>query len=401
MIKRTPSLRFKGFVDEWEEKEFNAIFETTVPTNTLSRANLTTEKTTIKNIHYGDVLIKFGETVDIKNDTIPYVIDDDKHKFNGATLQNGDIVFADAAEDETVGKAVEITNITDEFVVSGLHTIVARPKEQFAHKYLGYYVNSKAYHDNLLSLMQGIKVLSISKSALSKTSVVYPKEVPEQTKVGNLFNTLDSRIAQQQKKHDALVNVKKALLQKMFPQNGKTLPEVRFKGFAEEWEEKSLGEVAENIVAGGDINKDLICESGKYPVIANALTGEGIVGYYKKEYRIKAPAVTVTGRGDVGHAKARETNFTPVVRLLTITSTLDIHFLENTVNNIDIMIESTGVPQLTVPQLSAYNIKYPKIGEQTKIGNLFKTVDNLIDLNKQKLEKLKNIKKACLEKMFV
>ena len=125
-------------------------------------------------------------------------------------------------------------------------------------------------------------------------------------------------------------------------------------------------------------------------------------GYYKNEYRVKAPAVTVTGRGDVGHAKARNVDFTPVVRLLSIKSEHDIYFLENAINTIKIVVESTGVPQLTVPQLSKYVISYPNSSEEeTKIGIYFRNLDDLITLHQRKLEKLKNIKKSMLEKMFV
>ena len=140
------------------------------------------------------------------------------------------------------------------------------------------------------------------------------------------------------------------------------------------------------IVAGGDINKSDIQETGKFPVIANALTNDGIVGFYNEYYRIKAPAVTVTGRGDVGHAKARNIHFTPVVRLLTIISDLDINFLENAINILNIVIESTGVPQLTVPQLGKQEISFPENKlEQEKIGAFFSNLDNLITLHQRKI----------------
>ena len=87
------------------------------------------------------------------------------------------------------------------------------------------------------------------------------------------------------------------------------------------------------MLAGGDIDKSRVVVNGKYPIYANALTNDGIVGYYDDTYRVKAPAVTVTGRGDVGHAQARMTVFTPVVRLLAIRSEHDSYFLENAINN--------------------------------------------------------------------
>ena len=162
-------------------------------------------------------------------------------------------------------------------------------------------------------------------------------------------------------------------------------PEIRFKEFTNAWEQRKLDNCTDEIVAGGDIDKEKLLSSGTYPVIANALTNDGIVGFYNNSYRIKAPAVTVTGRGDVGHAKARSVNFTPVVRLLTVISRHDPVFLENAINTLNIVIESTGVPQLTVPQLGKHEIKFPEnISEQTKIGAFFCKLDNLVTLHQRK-----------------
>ena len=178
-------------------------------------------------------------------------------------------------------------------------------------------------------------------------------------------------------------------------------PQLRFAGFDDTWEQRKLGDVATEMVAGGDIDKDLILDEGRYPVIANALTNDGIVGYYNEDYRIKAPAVTITGRGDVGHAKARIVDFTPVVRLLSLKSNHDVFFLENAINTLKIVIESTGVPQLTVPQLAKYEISFPKsLDEEEKIGVYFNQLDDLITLHQRKYDKLTNVKKSMLEKMF-
>ena len=183
-------------------------------------------------------------------------------------------------------------------------------------------------------------------------------------------------------------------------ENKSLKPKIRFKGFTEAWEQRKLEEIAE-ISAGGDIDNSKICENGKYPVIANALTNEGIVGYYEKEYRIKAPAITVTGRGDVGHALARNIDFTPVVRLLSLKTKHNNNFIANAINTKKIIVESTGVPQLTVPQLGSYEIYFTTEKEEVKIGNFFVALDNLITLHQKKLNKLKNIKKSLLDKMFV
>ena len=239
-------------------------------------------------------------------------------------------------------------------------------------------------------------------SIFSEFDVTVPVSKIEQKKIGDYFRNLDHLITLHQRKYEKLSNIKKSMLEKMFPKNGSNVPEIRFKGFTEAWEQRKLGDVATEMVAGGDVCKELIVDKGRYPVIANALTNDGIIGYYNDDYRITAPAVTVTGRGDVGHTMARIVDFTPVVRLLSIKSNHDVFFLENAINTIKIVIESTGVPQLTVPQLAKYEIPLPKsLDEEEKIGIYFRNINNLITLHQRKLEKLKNIKKSMLEKMFI
>ena len=276
-----------------------------------------------------------------------------------------------------------------------------RPLVKFDLDYLAFMLRSESVRKQIKLLAQGISRFNISKTKMMDIEIPLSK-IDEQVAIGRYFAQLDNLITLHQRKYDSLVNVKKAMLEKMFPKNGETVPEIRFKGFTDAWEQRKLGEVATEMIAGGDVDKELLLEEGHYPVIANALTNDGIVGYYNDQYRIKAPAVTVTGRGDVGHAKARNVDFTPVVRLLSIKTNHDVYFLENAINTLKIVIESTGVPQLTVPQLAKYEISFPKaLKEEEKIGQYFANLDHLITLHQRKLEKLKNIKKSCLEKMFV
>ena len=179
----------------------------------------------------------------------------------------------------------------------------------------------------------------------------------------------------------------------------KKVPELRFKGFTDDWEQRKLSNES-TITAGGDVDKSKLKEVGEYPIFANALTNDGTVGYYDSYYRVEAPAVTVTGRGDVGHAKARKVNFTPVVRLLAVKSNHDVDFLENAINNHKVLVESTGVPQLTAPQLGNYKIFFPTGEEEQKIGSFFKQLDKTIALHQRKLDLLKEQKKGYLQKMF-
>lgn len=177
------------------------------------------------------------------------------------------------------------------------------------------------------------------------------------------------------------------------------IPKIRFYSYQGAWTENKIADIVK-ISAGGDVDKVRLKESGKYPVIANALTNKGIVGFYD-DYKMKAPAVTVTGRGDVGYAVARHENFTPIVRLLTLQSEkIDVDYLENQINSMRILNESTGVPQLTAPQLGNYKVYHPKIEEQSAIGSLFRTLDDLLASYKDNLANYQSLKATMLSKMF-
>lgn len=178
-------------------------------------------------------------------------------------------------------------------------------------------------------------------------------------------------------------------------------PKIRLKGFTGEWKTHSLKEIDFSIIAGGDIDRELIKSQGRYPVIANAVSTDGIVGYYDDYYRVKAPAVSVTGRGEIGHAQARKTSFTPVVRLLSIQSKHDVDFLANAINCHKVVQESTGVPQLTTEKLSQYEIAFPKeLDEEIAIGKYIVAIDSLIQSTAKKIESLKQVKAASLQAMF-
>ena len=197
---KKPAIRFKGFTDAWEQRELNSAFDM-LQNNTLSRAELSDERGTAGNVHYGDILIKYSEVLDLHTESLLYIQSKEIiDKFKSSFLRDGDIIIADTAEDETVGKCTEIANLSDFDVLAGLHTIPLRPKQKYAVGYLGYYMNSNSFHDKLLPLMQGTKVTSISKSALQKTSISYPVNYSEQEKIGTYFRNLDTLITLHQRK---------------------------------------------------------------------------------------------------------------------------------------------------------------------------------------------------------
>ena len=198
-----------------------------------------------QNVHYGDILVKFSSVVDVSKDGLPYVNNSSEARCGRCTLlQNGDVIIADTAEDEAVGKAVEIQGIDGQKVISGLHTMAFRPKEGlFAPGFLGYFLNSSEYHNQLLPLMQGIKVLSISKSAIADTVIRYPsydeqeRIVESLSGVDDLIGALDEAIAKKQQ-------IKEGLMQQLL--TGKT----RLPGFSDDWVELRFDDFISRFATG-------------------------------------------------------------------------------------------------------------------------------------------------------
>ena len=415
-----PKIRFKNFDENWEVKEFKEIFSN-LPNNTLSRAELNYQTGLFKNVHYGDVLIKFGELLDVKNDRIPFISNDTLgNKFKLSKLQNGDIIIADTAEDESVGKCTELINAENENVVSGLHTIPVRPIQHFASKYLGYYLNSSSYHDQLLQLMQGIKVLSISKSALKSTVLVYPQEKFEQSKIGTYFQNLDKLITLQQQKHDKLVTLKKAMLDKMFPKEGADIPEIRFKDFDENWERTKLNNISDIIGGGtpsttfseywnGDIDWYSPTEIGDKIYATGSVKKITSLGLENSSAKIlpKNKTILFTSRAGIGDmallSKDGATN--QGFQSFVLKNGIDPYFIYTAGHLIKkyALKHASGSTFLEISgkQLGEMDLLIPSECEQSQIGSYFQNLDKLISLHQQEIQKLKNIKKACLEKMFV
>lgn len=228
--------------------------------NTLSRAELDSDGEVL-NIHYGDVLIKFGSILDCNDKDIPHIASGHESQ-NYQYLQNGDIIIADTAEDETVGKATELVNVSGRKVEAGLHTIPCRPLSCFASMYLGYYMNTPHFHRQLIPLMQGIKVLSISKGNIAKTKICAPKSMLEQQKISYLLNVLDRRTAAQRKVIEVLKKYKRGVIQHIFRRShGQTE--------SQQWQQVRLGDIFKKVSrrnTDGKI-KNVITNSAEYGLI--------------------------------------------------------------------------------------------------------------------------------------
>ena len=414
---KKPALRFAGFNDAWEQREFGETFDF-LTNNTLSRAELNDETGSVLNVHYGDILVKFGEIIDTETDHLPHISDVTK-VVRPAFLMDGDVIIADTAEDNTVGKCAEIIGIADKLVVSGLHTIPCRPRRQFAQGYLGYFMNSPAFHDQLLPLMQGTKVASVSKSAMADTLICYPADVTEQAFIGQYFMKLDNLITLHQRKYTKLMNIKKSMLDKMFPKDGASVPEIRFAGFTDAWEQRKVGDIL------SDVERPIaMLDDETYQLVTVKRRNEGIVsrGYLKGKdilvknyYRIHAGDFLISKRqvihGANGYVPKSLDNAVVSNEYMVAVSNNDIStafwaLMSQRKEMYQMyLFSSYGVDVekmvFNVDDWKKRSVIIPKLEEQTVIVSFFSKLDNLITLHQRELERLQNIKKSCLEKMFV
>lgn len=229
---------------DWELQTFEETFSI-LSNNTLSRENLNNCGGAVKNIHYGDIITRFSEVLDCKNENIPYLNDISLLTSSAQLLQDGDIIIADTAEDETVGKTTEVQGLGNGKMVAGLHTIPCRVKKgEFTPGWLGYYMNSHMYHNQILPFITGIKVSSISKSVLAKTIIVVPP-IDEQKQIIEVLSEIDLLIQKEQKVIDKIIEIKTGCLSKMFPKEGENIPELRLPEFTDVWEQCKLLDIVD------------------------------------------------------------------------------------------------------------------------------------------------------------
>ncbi len=385
-----PKLRFKEFNDEWQNIDLKNVFEY-FSTNSLSRDQLS-DSGIIKNIHYGDIHRKYPAIVDVGNDVETYIKDinyNNKYEY----CKDSDLIFADASEDyEGIGKVIELNNIKCN-TVSGLHTILARDKQNlFAPMFKGYYFNSPSIHNQIRILANGFKVYGISKDSINKLNINIPTK-EEQSKIARTLYLLDKKIELQTKKiEDLKLFTKKLETQYIF---NKQI----------EYSKKRIDDIF-TVKAGGDISKTNVSfvktPQFCYPIYSNNLEMNGLYGY-SDIYKINEESITVTGRGDIGKAIKREGKYYPIVRLLVLIPKMDINliYMQEAINNLTLIQESTGVPQLTAPQISRYEIHFPPLYIQEKYGKMLYLLQEKTTKELRKIEVLKQLKKGLIQNMFV
>lgn len=416
-----PRLRFKGFSDEWKTGQLRNNFST-ISTNSYSRSLLNYHTGDVKNIHYGDIHVKFKSHFKVSSENVPYINDDVKITYREECYcRKGDLIFADASEDlNDIGKSIEIIDTNDEKILAGLHTVHLRSLgNEFATGFGGYLLKTNSLIKQIQREAQGAKVLGISASKILGLTY-YSPSIKEQQKIADFLTSVDEKINLLKKKKELLEQYKKGVMQKIFSQ------ELRFKDEQgndfPEWEVKKLGEVFTHFKGNG-LSKDKLVTEGQYPCI---LYGELYTTYKEQVFEIKSSTDTQEGlaskTGDLLMPNSTTTtgidlaNFTAlnfenvllggditVLRALQDVSNVFYAYYFSNYMKYELAGYSQGstIIHLYYSHIKNLEIKLPSITEQEKIADFLTALDKKIDLVNQQITKTELWKKGLLQKMFV
>lgn len=405
---------------EWDVLPFGEVFRT-LSNNTLSRDQLNYDSGSIKDIHYGDVLILFPEVLDCSRDDIPYVNND--VSVSGQPLQDGDIIISDTAEDETVGKAVEVFNRGNTNIVAGLHTIPCRVKNgKFASGWLGYFINSHYYHDQLIPYIHGTKVSSIARESLADTYIVVPP-YKEQEKIVTSLSDIGEMISESERLIEKYKSMKQSCLQHMFPRKGQTEPEMRLPGFSGAWEQRKLGGLGYTFTGlSGKTKEDFGHGDAHFITYMNVysnpiadLTMTERVEVDDKQSQVRYGDVFFTtssetpdevGMSSVWLGNTENTYLNSFCFGYRPESSIDPYYmaymLRSEVVRKNIIFLAQGISRYNISKnrMMDIQIPLPDIGEQQRIGSFFYELDHLITLHQRKYEKYKMIKQGMMEDLL-
>jgi len=399
--KKVPELRFKGFTDEWEERKLGE-FTTSFSGGTPSAGNSSYYKGDIPFIRSGEINSDKTElflTEDgLKNSSAKMVsVGDILYALYGATSGEVGISQINGAINQAILAIKPIGGYSSHFIMQWLKL----QKQKIIDKYL------QGGQGNL-------------SGSIVKDLILNIPNFEEQQKIGSFFKQLDDTIALHQRKLDLLKEQKKGFLQKMFPKNGAKVPELRFAGFADDWEERKLGDLSQDTIGGGT-PKTSVTEywNGEIPWIQSSdLANDKLYGVLPKKFitedavknsatkLIPANSIAIVTRVGVGKLAFMPYEFTSSQDFLSLSNLqVDCNFgmysiykmLQRELNN----IQGTSIKGITKADLLDKETFVPiKVEEQQKIGSFFKQLDDIIALHQRKLDLLKEQKKGFLQKMF-
>ena len=399
-----PEIRFKRFSGEWDAAHLKDVstysnggsFENDV------KAEGRYELVTLKSVDMKGNLVSSGRYIDIEVPTLPK-----------DTL----VMILSEQSPGLLGMTARIP-VGEKYVLNQ-RVAEIRPLKNIESYFLSMVVNRNQRYFSERGA--GTKVQNISKQNVENYEFLIPRK-EEQTQIGNTFQKLDSLINQHQQKHDKLSSIKKAMLEKMFPKQGETTPEIRFKGFSGEWEKSSLFEEAVVstgfpfdsadfsdsgdllVITNGNIQNSSSAVDGK---VGNRIASEKVTSL--SQHILNVGDILVTMDGSVGRtAKVIDSSQILAQRVGRLVAKNNTEFLYQSLNTgafLDAMttISHGGtIKHISLTEIGSYMLLVPKnIEEQEKIGSYLQTLDALIYQHQQQITKLNNIKQACLSKMFV
>lgn len=404
-----PEVRYDGFEDEWKESELNDVVSRITRRNeSLTSRNpltISAQEGLISQLKYYDWQVA------------------SKNLENYYLLYNGDFAYNKSYSNGYPVGAVKRLENYGKGVLSTLY-IVFRP-EEIGSNFLKHYYESTYWYKSIYEIAdEGARnhgLLNVKPVEFFNTKIKYPIDKKEQAKIGKQFEQIEKIIIDKMKNLEKLINFKQAMLQKMVPKEGKKEPEVRFEGFSGEWESYELKDVSD-LKHGYSFKSSSYKKNGKYPIITiKNVTGGRSVSTNNADYidilpdninehqKLKKGDILISLTGNVGKASIVNANnnlLNQRVGLLDITRG-DAEFMYQIVSGENfekVMIKSgQGAAQLNISKsdVEEYAVLLPSMAEQSAIGNFFKELDNKIELEQQNLEKMKQFKKAMLQKMFV
>ena len=394
-----PKIRFKGFTDTWEQRKLGEI------ANVYDGTHQTP--------NYKNEGIMFLSVENIKNlQSEKYISKKDFYRDFKIYPEKNDILMTRIGD-------IGTTNIVRDDIPKAYYVSLALLKPQKINcEYLNIAIQSEYVQKGLMqrSLLTAIP-MKINKEQIGQVDVLYPINNVEQEKIGTIFKAIDNLITLHQSKYDKLVNVKKALLEKMFPKDGKNVPEIRFKGFTDTWEQRKLGEIA-NVYDGTHQTPNYKNEGIMFLSVENIknLQSEKYISKkdFYRDFKIypEKNDILMTRIGDIGTTNIVRDDIPKayyVSLALLKPQKINCEYLNIAIQSEyvqkGLMQRSllTAIPmKINKEQIGQVDVLYPINNvEQEKIGTIFKAIDNLITLHQHKLEKLKNMKKSLLNKMFI
>ena len=375
-----PEIRFKGYTDEWEQRklgELVGIYDGVHQTPDYQDS--------------GIMFLSVENITTLKSEK--YISEEAFERDYKVYPEKGDILMTRIGD-------VGTTNVVETAEKVAFYVSLALLKPNGIDSYfLSNAMKTNAFQKGLRerTLVTAIPQ-KINKDEIGKIDIVITNNDEEQKKIGAYFSNLDHLITLHQRKCDEVKSLKKYMLQKMFPQNEQKVPEIRFEGFTEAWEQRKVVEVAP-LQRGFDLPSASM-KPGKYPVVMS----NGIGGYHF-EYKVKGPGV-VTGRsGTIGKLHYIEDDYWPHNTTLWVTdfNGNNQKFIYYLYQGLDLNRFGTGsgVPTLNRNDVHDAIVSVPSKNEQERISAYLTILDQLITLHQQKCEELKKIKKFMLQKMFV